>query len=198
MSTARPAKGSRRQHILKCFAHMLEQGPGQKITTAKLARQVGVSEAALYRHFPSKAKMLEALIEFVEESIFSRISIILEEPQSTADRCSQLLLLVLTFSEKNPGISRLLTGEPLTGESTRLRKRVNQFFERIEAHLRQILRESELHGERPPKLDPNTSALLMINLLEGRLGQFVRSDFQKQPTQGWTEHWQLIRTGLFG
>jgi TetR/AcrR family transcriptional regulator len=176
---------------------MLEQGPGQKITTAKLAREVGVSEAALYRHFPSKAKMLEALIEFVEESIFSRIAIILEKPQSTADRCNQLLLLVLTFSEKNPGISRLLTGEPLTGESTRLRKRVNQFFERIETQLRQILRESELHGEKPPKLDPNTSALLMLNLLEGRLGQFVRSDFQKYPTQGWTEHWQLIRAGLF-
>jgi TetR/AcrR family transcriptional regulator len=177
---------------------MLERDPGQKITTAKLAREVGVSEAALYRHFPSKTKMLEALIEFVEEAIFSRISVILEKPQSTADHCSQLILLVLTFSEKNPGISRLLTGEPLTGESTRLRNRINQFFERLETQLRQILRESEIRGEKPPKLDPNNSALLMLNLLEGRLGRFVRSDFQKYPTRGWTEHWQLIRNSVFG
>jgi TetR/AcrR family transcriptional regulator len=197
MSTA-AVKGSRRQHILECFAHMLERDPGQKITTAKLAREVGVSEAALYRHFPSKTKMLEALIEFVEEAIFSRISVILEKPQSTADHCSQLILLVLTFSEKNPGISRLLTGEPLTGESTRLRNRINQFFERLETQLRQILRESEIRGEKPPKLDPNNSALLMLNLLEGRLGRFVRSDFQKYPTRGWTEHWQLIRNSVFG
>jgi TetR/AcrR family transcriptional regulator len=135
---------SRREQILQTLAHMLETKPGNRITTAALASQVGVSEAALYRHFPSKAKMFDALIEFVEESIFSRTKLIQQQNLSAAQQCQQILFLLLTFVERNPGISRLLTGEALVGEHARLRNRINQFFERLETHLKQILRQAEI------------------------------------------------------
>lgn len=137
-------KVSRRDQILQSLAEMLEQTPGGRITTSGLAKHVGVSEAALYRHFPSKAKMFEGLIEFIEETIFSRISLILKEEGRAETRCRQVLNLLLTFSERNPGITRILTGDPLSGETDRLRLRVAQLFERLETQLKQLLREAEL------------------------------------------------------
>ena len=107
----------RRQQILEALAQMLEDNPGDRITTARLAASVGVSEAALYRHFPSKAKMFDGLIEFIEETLFQRVAIILQEEDSAAARCKKMLLLLLTFAERNPGISRLLTGDALAGET---------------------------------------------------------------------------------
>src|SRR5690606_21333696 len=112
------------------------------------AKAVGVSEAPLYRHFPSKSKMFEGLIEFIEETIFSRITLILAEEGSALKRCENILFLLLTFTERNPGITRLLTGDALTGETERLRVRIAQFFERVETQLRQILREAERSEER--------------------------------------------------
>ena len=188
---------SRKEQILQSLATILEQTPGGRITTAGLARHVGVSEAALYRHFPSKAKMFEALIKFIEDTLFSRISQILTESASAEVRCEKILGLLLTFSEKNPGISRIMTGDPLAGETDRLRHRVSQLFDRIETQLRQILREMPLRGETPFPGDQTVAANLMLAMAEGRIGQYVRSDFHRLPTSEWELQWQALRKGLF-
>lgn len=190
-------KPSRKQQILQSLASMLEQSPGGRITTAGLARHVGVSEAALYRHFPSKAKMFEALIEFIEETLFSRISQILSEASSAEIRCEKVLRLVLTFCERNPGITRILTGDPLAGETDRLRQRVTQLFDRIETQLRQILREMPMRGEQPYRGDATIAANLMLSVVEGRISQYVRSDFNRMPTTEWDVQWLAVRRGLF-
>lgn len=197
MTVEKTAKLSRKEQILQSLAAMLEQNPGGRITTAGLAKEVGVSEAALYRHFPSKAKMYEALIEFIENTIFSRISLILSEEKATEERCAQILTLLLTFAERNPGITRILTGDPLTGESEWLRLRVAQFFERYETQLRQILREAEIRNETKTHLDVNIAANFMLIVVEGKISQFVRSDFEKIPTANWNNQWQAMRKILF-
>lgn len=190
-------KISRKQQILQALATMLEQSPGARITTSGLARQVGVSEAALYRHFPSKAKMFDSLIEFIEETIFSRIHRIAEEELTARERCGQTLTLLLTFAEKNPGITRILTGEPLSGETDRLRSRVQQLFERLETQLRQFLREAEMReGERPP-MDVAVAANLMLAAAEGRISQYVRSEFSRSPTENWNQQWQALVEVIF-
>ena len=190
-------KPSRKDQILQSLATILEQSPGQRITTAGLAKHVGVSEAALYRHFPSKAKMLEALIEFIENTIFSRITQIMSEEMQADKRCEMILGLILTFSERNPGITRILTGDPLAGETERLRQRVTQLFDRIEVQLRQIIREMPLRGEQKTSTDPIVAANLLLSLVEGRIGQYVRSNFERKPTTEWDAQWQVIREGLF-
>ncbi|MBT7724588.1 MAG: nucleoid occlusion factor SlmA, partial [Gammaproteobacteria bacterium] len=172
-------KPSRKEQILQSLATILEQSPGGRITTAGLAKHVGVSEAALYRHFPSKAKMFEALIEFIENTIFSRISQIMNEEVDADKRCEKILGLILTFCERNPGITRILTGDPLAGETERLRQRVTQLFDRIEAQLRQIIREMPIRGQQKTSTDPVVAANLLLSLAEGRIGQYVRSDFER-------------------
>jgi TetR/AcrR family transcriptional regulator len=188
---------SRKDQILQSLATILEQSPGQRVTTAGLAKHVGVSEAALYRHFPSKGKMFEALIEFIENTIFSRITQIMSEEMQADKRCEMILGLILTFSERNPGITRILTGDPLAGETERLRQRVTQLFDRIEAQLRQIIREIPLRGEQKTSTDPIVAANLLLSLVEGRIGQYVRSNFERKPTTEWDAQWQVIREGLF-
>ena len=188
---------SRKEQILQSLAAILEEAPGGRITTAGLAKHVGVSEAALYRHFPSKAKMFEALIEFIEDTLFSRISQIITEESSSQERCEKILRLLLTFSEKNPGITRILTGEPLAGETERLRQRVSQLFDRIEMQLRQILREMPLRGESLFSEDPAGTANLMLAIVEGRISQYVRSDFRRLPTTEWSAQWKTVSKGLF-
>ena len=188
---------SRKEQILQSLAAILEQTPGGRITTAGLAKHVGVSEAALYRHFPSKAKMFEALIEFIEDTLFSRISQILTEAGSAEARCEKILRLLLTFSEKNPGITRIMTGDPLAGETDRLRQRVSQLFDRIETQLRQILREMPLRGEPAFVGDHAVAANLMLAIVEGRIGQYVRSDFSRLPTTEWEIQWHAVSKGLF-
>lgn len=190
-------KASRKEQILQALAHMLEATPGGRITTAALAKEVGVSEAALYRHFPSKAKMFEGLIEFVEQSLFSRISLILKEEPDALAQCGQILHLLLAFSEKNPGITRILTGDAITGESDRLRQRVIQLFDRIETQLKQILREAELKEGKRTRLTATQTANLMLAAAEGRICQYVRSGFSRGPTGGWEDQWQLLGEVLF-
>jgi len=190
-------KPSRKEQILQSLATILEQSPGGRITTAGLAKHVGVSEAALYRHFPSKAKMFEALIEFIETTIFSRISQIMNEEMEADKRCEKILGLILTFCERNPGITRILTGDPLAGETERLRQRVTQLFDRIEAQLRQIIREMPIRGQQKTSTDPVVAANLLLSLAEGRIGQYVRSDFERKPTTEWDAQWQVVREGLF-
>ena len=189
-------KISRRDHILQCLAHMLETAPGQRITTAKLAAEVGVSEAALYRHFPSKARMYEGLIEFIEESILSRINLILSEQKDTLQRCQLILQLLLTFAERNPGISRLLNGDALMGENERLRARIQSLFEKIQTHLKQALREKALREDTGFQLDEGMLANLLMAYAEGRIAQYVRSDFKQLPTQGFAEQWTFMRQQL--
>ena len=191
------SKPSRKEHILQSLATILEQSPGGRITTAGLARHVGVSEAALYRHFPSKAKMFEALIEFIENTIFSRISQIMNDEEKAEARCQKIVGLMLTFCERNPGITRILTGDPLSGETERLRQRVTQLFDRIEAQLRQIIREMPMRGEQELEADSLLAANLMLSFVEGRISQYVRSDFSRKPTTEWEEQWQTIKRGLF-
>lgn len=191
------SKPSRKDQILQSLATILEQSPGGRVTTAALAKHVGVSEAALYRHFPSKAKMFDALIEFIETTLFSRISQILNEKESTEARCQNVLSLILTFCERNPGITRILTGDPLAGETERLRLRVSQLFDRIETQLRQILREMPIRGEQQIDSDPGIAANLLLSTIEGRISQFVRSDFTRLPTENWEAQWKIIRRGLF-
>ena len=191
-----PSKTPRRQQILECLARMLEASPGERITTAALAKEVGVSEAALYRHFPSKSKMFEGLIEFIEETIFSRVTLILAEEKSTLKRCEKILSLLLTFAERNPGLTRLLTGDALTGETERLRVRIAQFFDRIETQLKQVLREAELREGLHAQLPIAAAANLLIALVNGRIAEFVRTEFRRPPSEHWQEQWQLIAQGF--
>lgn len=189
-------KGQRKQEILETLATMLEQSPGTRITTAALADQVGVSEAALYRHFPSKTKMFEGLIEFIEDTLFTRIAIITKEQQSALVQCERIIALLLGFAEKNPGITRLMTGDVLTGETERLRTRVGQLFDRLETQLKQILREAELREGKRTQIPVASAANLIMAAAEGRLIQFVRSEFKRVPTAGWQQQWQVLTHGL--
>ncbi|NRA42972.1 MAG: nucleoid occlusion factor SlmA [Pseudomonadales bacterium] len=190
-------KGQRRQEILQSLVSMLEQSPGARITTAKLAAEVGVSEAALYRHFPSKSKMFEGLIEFIEEAIFSRITLIQQEDKPAIKQCEMMLSLLLTFVERNPGITRLLTGDALAGETERLRERIAQFYNRLETQLKQTLREAEMREGLRPVLPVADAANLLLSAAEGRIMQFVRSDFQRPPTAGWHAQWEVLSHGFF-
>lgn len=187
-------KPSRRQQILEALAHELEMNPGERITTAGLARAVGVSEAALYRHFPSKAKMFEGLIEYIEESIFSLINRILKEESSALKRCENILSLLLGFSERNPGLTRILSGEVLTGETERLRIRVSQFYERVETQLKQVLREGEMNKELTLTIPVQAQANLLLAVVEGRIIQYVRSGFKRSPVEYWNNQWALLAT----
>ncbi|MBY5994096.1 nucleoid occlusion factor SlmA [Ferrimonas balearica] len=189
-------KKNRREHILQCLARMLETAPGQRITTAKLAAEVGVSEAALYRHFPSKARMFEGLIEFIEESLLSRINMVMHEEKDTMVRCQLMLQLLLTFAERNPGITRLLTGDALTGEQDRLRGRINQLFGKIETNLKQALREKSLREGQGFYLEEGMLANLLLAWAEGRIAQFVRSEFKDLPTANFSEQWAFIQRQL--
>jgi len=192
-----PKKSQRRQQILEALAQMLEANPGNRITTAGLAKQVGVSEAALYRHFPSKTKMFEGLIEFIEDTLFSRINIILGEEQTAAQRCEKMLMLLLVFTERNPGLTRILTGDALTGETERLHQRVAQLFDRFETQLKQVIREAELREGLRPSIPLPAAANLLMAAAEGRISQYVRSGFQRLPTTDWAKQWELLMGGFF-
>jgi len=189
---------NRRRQILEALAQELERRPGERITTARLAAVLGVSEAALYRHFPSKAKMLEALIEFAEDSVFSLANRILAEDLTPAKRCERLLGMFISFADKNPGITRVLTGDALVGEHERLRARAAQLFDRLETQLRQILRDARQND--PALLRPDAVsavANLMMAVAEGRIAQYRRSGFTRSPLDGWPEQWRELAQGIF-
>ncbi len=190
-------KKNRKQDILQNLALMLEQELSERITTARLAKQVGVSEAALYRHFPSKARMYESLLDFSEENIFGRINGIASGAQSTFDKFNMICQLLLGFSQKNPGISRLLTGEVFLGETERLKERISQFFDRIELQFKQIHRDDAISRNDSP-LDSAAIAKLLTSIVEGRIQQFVRSKFKIDPCDQWDVQWRLIQNGIEG
>lgn len=189
-------KTNRREQILQALAVMLETSPGKRITTARLASEVGVSEAALYRHFPSKARMFEGLIEFIEDSLLSRINLIQNEEKDTLTRCQHVLQLLLGFAERNPGITRLLNGDALQGEHERLRTRVDNLYSKIESQLKQILREKRIREGHGFNLDEGQLANFLLAYAEGRIAQFVRSNFALKPTEYFELQWQFIRQQL--
>ena len=188
---------NRRQQILEVLASELEKNLGLPITTSSLANAVGVSEAALYRHFASKAKMFEALISFTEESIFSLINKLLDQEADVTVRCEKIIYLVLSFSEKNPGITRIIIGDVLLGENERLHARVTQFFERIESQIRQILREANLSNGLRPISNIDAVADQIITYIEGKLSKFVKSSFSKKPTEHIEVQWGVMKAGYF-
>jgi TetR/AcrR family transcriptional regulator len=191
------ANSTRRQQILEMLARELETNPGSRITTAGLARALGVSEAALYRHFPSKARMFEGLMSFAEETVFGLITRIMEDQPRAVDRCDHMLRLLLGFVARNPGIARILAGDALVGENERLRERVSQFFERLETQFRQVLREAVLAGSPRLAISANAAASLMLGIAEGRMSQFVRSGFSSDPLAQWEELWPALQSAVF-
>ena len=198
MSAVVSQRLDRKQSILQALAGELEKSPGSRITTAALARATGVSEAALYRHFASKAKMFEGLIGFAEETVFTRINQILEGEKSTRLRCARVIYLLLGFADRNPGITRVLLGDALVGENERLHLRVEQFFARLETQFRQILREARLReGETRGGPEPEIAAGLLLSLVEGRMHQFLRTRFKVSPLTQWEVQWELLEPVLF-
>jgi len=188
---------NRKQQILEILALQLEENPGTRITTAGLARAVGVSEAALYRHFASKAKMFEALIDFSEDAVFGLITSIIEQEKDGIVRCEKIVQVLLAFSERNPGITRVLAGDALVGENERLRARALQFFERLETQFKQILREANLDNSARLVGTIDSGANQILALVEGKMNQFIRTSFSKKPTEHYQEQWQVLQRGLF-
>lgn len=186
----------RRQEILQTIAFQLENNPGSPIRTAALAKAIGISEAALYRHFPSKGKMFEALIQFAEETIFSRINIIQKEQNSAFVRCEAVTHLLLTFADRNPGITSILTGNAIMGESEKLRTRVSQFYDRLETQIKQFLREGIAHQEINRNCNIGMFANFITAYISGRITQYQRSDFKQSPLVHSEEQWSLIAQAL--
>lgn len=197
MPNVRKNKVDRRQQILETLTQMLESHIGARITTAQLAKEVGVTEAALYRHFPSKGKMFEGLIEFIEEAVFSRVTRINQENTRALEKVQKSLTLVLAFAEKNPGLCRIIMGGALEGESPKVRQRAKQFFERLETELKQVIRQAEVSEKLKLRLSSASGANFLIVNLEGRIHQYVRTEFQVKPTANWTSHWPLLAAGIF-
>jgi len=180
----RPKPGERRVQILHALASMLEQPGAERVTTSSLAARLGVSEAALYRHFASKAQMFEGLIEFIEQSIFGLVNQLAEREPVHAVRIRKLVTLVLQFAEKNPGMTRVMAGDALVFENDRLQERMNQFFDKLEATLRQILREASAGASSAtPSVDAQVRASVITAFMMGRLQRFSRSGFRRLPTE---------------
>lgn len=195
MTTNEPKK-NRKQHILETLAFMLEDNPGGRISIAALAKSVGVSEAALYRHFPSKTKMLEGLIDFAESAVLSRASTIASDTMSAPEKIERITLVYLVFCERNPGITRLLTGDAISGERDRLHSRIRQFFDRLSTEMRQVLRKSELEDGLRLTLSVSETVALAQACAEGRVAAFVRSQFKIQPSDNWPSAWRCLQAGL--
>lgn len=197
MAEKENTKRNRREEILQALAQMLESSDGsQRITTAKLAANVGVSEAALYRHFPSKTRMFDSLIEFIEDSLITRINLILQDEKETFNRLRLIVLLVLGFAERNPGLTRIMTGHALMFEQDRLQGRINQLFERIEAQLRQVLKERKLREGKGFIVDETLLASQILAFCEGMLSRYIRSEFRYRPTQDFEARWPLLAAQL--
>ncbi|MFN9574226.1 MAG: nucleoid occlusion factor SlmA [Betaproteobacteria bacterium] len=183
-SGRRRTPGARRLQILQTLAAMLEDPKGEKVTTAALAAQLSVSEAALYRHFASKAQMFEGLIEFIETTIFGLINEISTKETSGLRQARRIVQMLLDFAQTNRGMTRVLIGDALVNEHERLQERMNQLTERIEASLRQSFRVAATQGELPPGIDPNARAALAVAYVVGRWHRFAKSGFRKAPAEG--------------
>lgn len=184
--------GERKLQILHTLAQMLQDPSVEKITTAALAARLDVSEAALYRHFASKAQMYEGLIEFIESSLFSMVNKIGAEEQSGLKQAESVIALLLGFAQKNRGLTRVLIGDALVHENERLQARINQLLDRIEASLRQALRIAATDRELPPGEDVSAAANILMCYVVGRWLQFVKSGFARDPMVQWPQQWPLL------
>lgn len=193
----RVKKGNRKQLILEALARELQAHPGGRITTAALARAVGVTEAALYRHFPSKARMFEGLITFAEDSLFSRINQIMTEERNTVSRCQLMLYLLLGFAEQNPGIVRVMLGQAVVGEHERLQGRTRALFDRLDAQFRQLLRETRIREDAQLRASPELTASFLVTYIQGRMQEFLRTRFEQAPGRAWESDWLIVRNGIF-
>jgi TetR/AcrR family transcriptional regulator len=180
----RPKPGERRVQILQALATMLEQPGAERITTAALAARLEVSEAALYRHFASKAQMFEGLIEFIEQSVFTLVNQIGEREAAGNPQAAKTVAMLLQFAEKNPGMTRVMVGDALVFENERLQQRMNQFFDKIESSLKQSLRHAlDGDGSATPSLDAQVRASMLTAFVVGRLQRFARSGFKRAPSE---------------
>lgn len=192
-SRKRPKPGERRIQILQTLAGMLEQPGAERVTTAALAARLGVSEAALYRHFASKAQMFEGLIEFIETSVFTLANQITEREPSGAQQARKVITVLLQFGERNPGMARVMVGDALVFEHDRLVARMSQFFDRIESQLKQSLRSAgDADGSVTATIDANAVASVLTSFAIGRLQRYARSGFKRQPTEHLDAALQLI------
>ena len=186
-------KGERRLEILKALAGMLEQPKWGKITTAALAEKLDVSEAALYRHFASKAQMYEGLIEFIESSVFSVANKIQQDETDGRKQAAKLVELLLSFAEKNPGMVRVMTGDALVGEHERLQARMNQFYDRFEATLKQALRSPGAEGgQKPSDAEVSAHAAFLTRYMIGCLHQYAKSGFTMKPTESYAAQQRFL------
>jgi TetR/AcrR family transcriptional regulator len=180
---SRPKPGERRIQILQALAEMLEQPGGERITTAGLAAHLQVSEAALYRHFASKAQMFEGLIDFIEQSVFALVNQVEAQAQSNgASRAASVVTLLMKFAEKNPGMTRVMVGDALVLEHERLQLRMNLFFDKLEAAIKQFLR-ADVTGSAAPTVDAQVRASVLVAFTRGRLQRYTRSGFKRSPSE---------------
>jgi TetR/AcrR family transcriptional regulator len=184
--------GERKLQILQTLAQMLEKPSAEKITTAALAAKLDVSEAALYRHFASKAQMFEGLISFIEETIFGLVNKITAEQASGLAQIEAVLVMLLGFAKKNPGMTRVLIGDALVNENERLQLRINQLHDRLEATLKQSLRFAATQKEIAEGVDAAAHANLLLSYVVGRWHQFAKSGFKRDPTEYWSEQWKQL------
>jgi TetR/AcrR family transcriptional regulator len=187
--------GERKLQILQVLAHMLEKPQSEKVTTAGLAAALDVSEAALYRHFASKAQMYEGLIEFIEQTLFGLINKITVEEQGGIKQIEAILSLLLGFAQKNRGMTRVLIGDALVHENDRLQARINQMHDRIEATLKQSLRIAVSQNELPATVDAAAKANLLMSFIIGRWHQFAKSGFKRDPKEFWAAQWPGLLAG---
>jgi TetR/AcrR family transcriptional regulator len=188
--------GERKDQILQTLAQMLENPAGEKVTTAALAARLGVSEAALYRHFKGKAEMFEGLIEFIEQALFGLINKIGGEEKSGVRQLEAMIAVLLAFAQKNPGMTRVLIGDALVNEDDRLQARINQLHERLEAALKQALRFGVSQKEVAQEVDIAAYANVLMSFVIGRWHLFAKSGFKRDPAELWAKQWRLLMEGV--
>lgn len=190
----RPKPGERKVQILQTLATMLQEPDGDRVTTAALAARLQVSEAALYRHFASKAQMFEGLIEFIERSVFMLINQITSREEDAFKQLRAILVMLLGFAEKNPGMTRVLVGDALVTEDDRLQVRINQIVDRVETSIKQCFRTAIAQGKLPEQTDPGARANLFVSYVIGRWLRFAKTGFRQRPTEGIEQQIVLLIT----
>ena len=185
-------RGERKLQILQTVAEMLEQPKSERITTAALAARLDISEAALYRHFASKAQMFEGLIEFIEQTVFGLVNKISSEENSGFKQTENIVAMLLGFAQKNRGMTRVLIGDALVNEDARLQLRINQLFDRLEVTLKQAVRIAISQGELDQKIDAGQYANVLLSYVIGRWQQFGKSGFTRDPMAQWPDQWAIL------
>ncbi len=188
--------GERKTQILQTLAQMLENPASEKVTTASLAARLGVSEAALYRHFSGKAQMFEGLIEFIEQTLFALINKITSEEKSGTRQIEAIVGVLLGFAQKNRGMTRVLIGDALVHENERLQARINQLHDRLEAALKQAVRFGVTQQELAADTDATAFANLIVSYVTGRWHQFAKSGFRRDPVELWSQQWRQLMQGV--